>query len=150
MSDERIDEIMLAEDIAGLGVVFKPSSDSRALRAWAWIVARFGVKGFLREYWVTVDPTIYYPEGIQNPLLHFVSVRHELVHVWQQRRAGRILWFSLYFASSWFRWSQERAAYLVNVRNGWSPEQIADTLHKVYKCWWPSRKAMTKWLRDNA
>jgi len=64
--------------------------------------------------WVTIDPKIYYPKGI-DPLSRPAVIEHEKVHLAQQRNAGKLKWLIKYAFSKKFRLDQELEPIIVEI-----------------------------------
>jgi hypothetical protein len=138
-------------EVRDAGAKLVPHKQSTLTTLYGWLAGFFGVKDFTNTFWLTLRPTIYHPNHILNPFLPVYEdiIRHELVHVRQQRRAGLWGWVIRYLASQQFRWEQEREAYLVNVRAGDSPVLIAATLRRAYRISNPTEQAMALWLETH-
>ena len=123
-------------------------------RAAAGIMRLLGQPGWMEDYALTVFGVIYTPSF---PVPES-TMCHELVHVRQQRSwpwALRWLWhlaymiFPLPVFLAWFRWKQEREAYLENiVRDGYDAEQVVEILWRGYFWLWP-RTWMRRWFEKN-
>jgi len=64
--------------------------------------------------WVTIDPKIYYPKGI-DPLSRPAVIEHEKIHLSQQRSSGKIKWIFRYAVSKKFRLDQELEPIVVEI-----------------------------------
>lgn len=64
--------------------------------------------------WVTIDPKIYYPKGI-DPLSRLAVIEHEKIHLLQQRKMGKIKWVFRYAVSKEFRLDQELEPIIVEI-----------------------------------
>ena len=144
-------ESSIEAEVRKAGVRLVPHKHSTLTTLYGMVAGWFGVKDFTNRFWLTLAPTIFYPNYIGNPLdaKYQTSLRHELVHIRQQRRAGLWGWTLRYLASQRFRWEQEREAYLVNVRAGDAPILIAAALRRAYKITEPSEEAMVVWLETH-
>lgn len=98
--------------------------------------------------------TIAYPVGY-NPMDYPGVLKHELVHVGQQRTAWGL------FKSFWYvwliplpfvfsgRWFLERDAYLLDIKSGrMTVEYAVSVLWKSYGLVWPPF-LMRRWFNDN-
>ena len=106
----------------------------------------------IRERWFTFGTTIYYPI-YANPDNQKV-IDHELVHVAQFSRYGKFLFLLFYFILPlpiFFsgRWFLERAAFMIDIKNGMSVENAVRILADQYATPWP-RRLMTKWFLRRA
>jgi hypothetical protein len=135
-------------EVHDAGVKLLPHSRSTLTTLYGQAARLFGVKDFVNHFWLTLAPTIYHPNHVSDPYAapYHVSIRHELVHIRQQRRAGLCGWVLRYLTSQRFRWGQEREAYLVNVRAGEEPILIAATLRRAYKITYLREEEMVVWL----
>lgn len=141
-------EQQIRSEVDAAGARLRPHKTSWLMGAYGQMARLFGVSDFTSRFWLTLCPVIYHPNQIAEPLsdvsLHVV-IRHELVHIKQQR--GRLsAWVFKYLLSQAFRWEAEREAFLVNIRDGSDPESIAVTLHRDYKISKPSVHDMVKWF----
>lgn len=97
--------------------------------------------------WQTQRPRIYHPSWVSDPLDHWQTVAHELVH-WRQQGPTRLptwWWCARYGVSSDFRWRMEREAYLVNIAFGMTPAVATDILQRQYMITVP-REEMIAWF----
>jgi hypothetical protein len=135
-------------EVATAKVRLRPHRSSSLMGLYGRLASLFGVKGFQETFWLTLDPVIYHPNHIADPLAdpsRYDTIRHELVHVKQQR--GRLTaWVLKYLCSQRFRWEAEREAYLVNIRAGEDPRWSATSLHRNYKIADPSEAQMVAWF----
>ena len=120
--------------IAQAGARLAPQSSSWRVRAWARLARICGVKNFSKDFWVTLEPTIHYPDGVDplDPRWH-PTIRHELHHIARQREVGLTKWLWLYLTSQEFRAAEELDAYAEDVRSGADPHEIAEMLASAYR-----------------
>ncbi len=134
---------------------------SRLMRAIAVVLWPLGID--FKRFWTTLrlplgESTIYYPAHVADPMADrcVTVVRHELVHVAQQRTAAGLarsyLLYLLFPLPVLFsgRWFIERRAFLVDIEDGArTPTQCADLLWRQYFYPWP-RRLMVEWFRANS
>ena len=141
-------------------IEFKPKSSRWELRLAGWIMRVIGQADRWSRTWVTVGGAPCYPsETAQNPMAPIYEYirAHELMHAERQLRWPRFLrwlWLVLYLEGgplpiffAWFRYNEERRAFLVNVLRGdMSVEQAVDAL-ATYLWPWP-RRLMRAWFDE--
>ena len=66
--------------------------------------------------WVTIEPRIYYPTGIE-PLNYPAIIEHEKVHLSQQKKTGKYYWIFKYIISRNFRLEQEIEPIIIELSN---------------------------------
>ena len=137
----------LRDELQGLRARLEPHRRSVRVRIWGQLARLGGVHDFGRRFWITLDPVIYYPLDVdpESPA-HETTIRHELVHIRQQRQRGLTPWLIKYVGSARFRYEQERDAFLVDVRAGADPRAIAVSLARDYKLRAISVDQMAAWL----
>jgi hypothetical protein len=79
--------------------------------------------------WVTIDPKIYYPPGIE-PTNYLAILEHEKIHLSQQRKAGKYKWLFKYLVSKKFRLNQEMEPIVVELAN--TPIENRKRLAAIY------------------
>lgn len=110
------------------------------------------VPDFMTRFWTTLGGTIYYPEGVPDPLAkeHDGIRAHEMVHFnqWQEHPICMVLlylFFPLPFLFSG-RWFIERPAYLLDILSGrFTVDAAVDSLWRSYLWPWP-RPLMRAWF----
>jgi len=128
--------------------VSKP--DSRLMRALSWflLIVTFGTqKAFMSSYITTIGHTVYVPAGWDlRPEEGRVEVmRHERVHMRQQRRYGRVLFTFLYLVPffplflAYGRAKLEMEAYAESVRAKAQLRGSAYVQTKEFKAWLTSQ-----------
>jgi hypothetical protein len=138
-------------EVGAMGARLVPHKQSTLTTLYGWLAGFFGVKDFVNRYWLTLAPTIYYPSYIKNPFdpRYATEIRHELVHVRQQRRGSLAGWVLRYLISQEFRWEQEREAYLVNVGDGDEPVLIGALLRRSYRITYLPEAELVRWLETH-
>ena len=132
---------------------------------WCRLVGRFA-PAFMTSFATTLGDTIYYPHELSA-----ATLRHERVHLRQQRRYGMILYVLMYVCFplpvmlAWGRWRLEREAYLESLQahrddcdaaswqfmRGAQIQRIVDLLADGAYLWaWPFRGSMTKYFEKNS
>lgn len=106
-----------------------PKADSRLMRAIGIFlkVVTFGKNaGFMTSFTTTVGNTIYTPSewSKKTPEEKVRTLRHERVHLRQQRRHGRI-WFSFLYVFAWF------PVGLAKFRRDFEMEAYEETLRAI-------------------
>ena len=83
-----------------------------------WLLRRFGWN--VETTWMTLGRTILHPNRVSNPIGDCpTTCAHELEHVTQQLAALCVPWWLIrYVVSDKFRLKMERAAFLVDIKNG--------------------------------
>lgn len=141
--------------------------ESRFMRFIAWLitVCTFGrVKGFLDRYTTTIGQTIYLQTSwFEKPeWLRVATLRHERVHLRQQRRYGTVRFMFLYLFVSplffaYYRNKFEREAYEETIKAFMEYQGIQMLLKQkdwildqftgpVYGWMWPKRVSMEAWF----
>lgn len=97
MLDELLAEIQT--EFPGFTIVKKP--DSRLMRVLSWflLVVTFGAqRRFMDKYVTTIGNTVYVPSDWDSwsPLSRVEVLRHERVHMRQQKKYGLVLFTFLY------------------------------------------------------
>lgn len=128
-------------------VKLKSKLDSRLMLLLGAVLGPF----FVTNMWTTVGRTVYFPSNVNDPEKHTTTLEHEAIHVKQYNSYGPLLWllylfFPLPIGFAYFRWRFEREAYLVQLREGASPELLADLLWRHYAWPWP-KPWMERWFR---
>ena len=111
---------------------------------------------FMKYFWTTIGNTIYYPTNVVNPhsKKYNTTIKHELVHVAQYEKHGKLLFLFLYVFFplpvffSYYRWKFEREAYLVEIKSKKDIDFVVDLLHDAYVMPWP-KSLMKKWFEKN-
>lgn len=143
-------------------------SGSRLMKAIGYflLVASFGKnRGFMRSYYTTVGFTVYAPESYltADEESKVGILRHELVHMRQARRYGRLLFSLLYLlvffpvGLAYFRAKFEKEAYEESLRalaelrgvdalRSADPDRVIKHFVSSDYLWmWPFRRSMQKW-----
>lgn len=139
----------IADELRDAGVVVVSKGNSRMMK----LIGFFLGKWFMDSAWSTISARrIYAPIGTRLDRLDIYAlvVKHELVHIAQAKRLWwfwqlSYLLFPLPIGLAWFRWRWEREAYLVQLRAGASPSDLADLLWSHYGWPWP-RAWMRRWF----
>ncbi len=171
MSGPRtMDDLMASarREFPGFELVFK--ADNRLMRAIDVFlkVASLGTnRDFMRSYYTTIGRTVYLPSSweLAGPENRVVDLRHELVHMRQAARHGRILFSFLYLffplpvGLAWFRAKFEKEAYEETLRAKAEifgamavaesdPERIVRQFTTSRYLWmWPFKKSVQKWYQ---
>lgn len=131
----------------------KPRKDHVFLRILDTVVPSAG------RFWITWNKQIYYPNDVNNPLMHWSIIDHERVHIAQQSRfwGGWWLWLITYallpfpVLFAYYRAKWEIEAYAINVIDGtYTEEEVVETLWSAYAWTYPKpwmRKMLTKELQ---
>jgi|SRR3989339_246169 len=145
----------LEQYIINLGARFVPKEKSRLMKIMGWLLKWIGNNEFISRYWTTIGVTIYYPEGVQDPLDHPQVVEHELIHVEQWKKwwilfSISYLFLPIPFGLAWCRWRWEREAYLKAQLSQADDiesqlDYLVQTLWKGYGWPWP-KKWMKNWF----
>lgn len=147
----KLEDIVRA-DAELMGVKFCPWSKSARVgyNASSWVLRRFG---WAPEWaWLTQDPYIYHPDSFIDPPSQMPELcAHEMVHI-RQQRASWLWWWNLkYLGSDTFRLRMEKAAYLVDVRNGrYLEREAAKEIATNYHIGNVDVESLTGWFRANA
>lgn len=149
-----------------------PKSESgfmKAINAFL-LAATFGqLNRFMTSYITTIGHTVYTPSGWDQmeEVSKVVVLRHERVHMRQQRRYGRLLFSFLYllpffplFLAYWRR-KFEMEAYEESMRAEVELRGTAVVFSSQYRDWmvsqfvgpqygwmWPFKGAVTRWCMD--
>lgn len=136
-------------EMGHIGARLMSKKNSTLMHVCAFLLRPFN-PDFMSAYWTTIGRTIYYPTGVTHPILHSITIEHELVHIRQWRKYGLWLWFSYLFVPfpifiAWYRWRWEREAYMVDIRAGVSIDAVVASLWHGYGWPWP-RESMRRWF----
>lgn len=147
-------------------------SESRLMRAiGAFLtVASFGKnRDFMRSYYTTIGTTVYLPTAWETSReeSRTIVLRHEVVHMRQARRYGRLLFSLLYLFAflpvglAYFRAKFEKEAYEESLRaraellgpdSLGSPElrraMVGHFVGPDYLWAWPFRKSVERWYSE--
>ncbi len=154
---------LIAEEVEALGVVVVRKDKSKLFKYFVTplvYVFTFGKVDFAARFWNALGNTVYAPSTVDMSRLYLHvqnrrSIRHELVHIRQQRAYTVPLWLFLYYliplplGLAWFRFKFEREAYITQARVApdlYSVSWIADTLGGATYIWaWP-KPWIRKWF----
>ncbi len=134
------------------------------------LVVTFGTqKAFMQSYVTTIGHTVWVPDLWESwdIVKRAVILRHERVHMRQQKRYGRLLFSFLYVFPflplflAYFRARFEMEAYSESIRADAELRGPQHVLTQAYRDWmvsqfvtgaygwaWPFRKTVEKWVMD--
>lgn len=111
---------------------------------------------YARGMFTTWNGVVYYPVNLDTTNLSMaILIKHESIHVEQQRRLGFWLFLAIYLLwpmpvlFAWGRWRLEREAYLVDIATKrLTIDDAVNVLWARYAWPWP-KPLMRRWFRDN-
>lgn len=157
----------LSREFPGLQLKLKATSKFMWLLGTLLSILTLGQHSFLKSYTTTIGRTIYLPYEwpTLSPGLKVQILRHERVHLRQQKQYGVFLFGLLYLFAffpvgfAWFRMKFEMEAYAESMLV--AHEQGADIEHPAlkrrtiryfigsdYGWMWPFSQSISKWYDD--
>jgi hypothetical protein len=123
-------------------------------------------KTFMKDYTTTIGNRIYIPDGWDNWTHTDIILRHELIHLRQQKRYGFLLYCFLYLfiffpiGLAYFRMKFEKEAYEESIKAfieiygkqctlKFKEEFVKNFVGSAYGWMWPFRESIENWFDDS-